>query len=256
MRELTNEELFLVAGAAAAADVDPSEPPTELPPVVVNPPPSPPPTIPPSPPVEQPGPISPPGGGGTPLPTAPEYDLNFTRALTAEESAALVKFDDAIYFVKDSISSLPDNAYMQMSDGSTVQMSEIKSLMLNADYKVNEAGTSYSNGFATGQSDYNNGDPQISINIDTIKGYSDLMGGANFLVMHELAHNAAAARTLYQNLYQDGFTNAEFNQNEKFANDIVRGVANYLSIGVLGPSDTKVVGGYSEVTPTIIVPTP
>lgn len=38
MRELTNEELFLVAGAAAAADVDPSEPPTELPPVVVNPP--------------------------------------------------------------------------------------------------------------------------------------------------------------------------------------------------------------------------
>ena len=106
MRELTNEELFLVAGAAAAADVDPSEPPTELPPVVVNPPPSPPPTIPPSPPVEQPGPISPPGGGGTPLPTAPEYDLNFTRALTAEESAALVKFDDAIYFVKDSISCL------------------------------------------------------------------------------------------------------------------------------------------------------
>ncbi|WIX05158.1 hypothetical protein [Xanthomonas oryzae] len=189
MRELTNEELFLVAGAAAAADVDPSEPPTEIPPIVVNPPPSPPPTIPPSPPVEQPGPISPPGGGGTPPPTAPEYDLNFTRALTAEESAALVKFDDAIYFVKDSISSLPDNAYMQMSDGSTVQMSEIKSLMLNADYKVNEAGTSYSNGFATGQSDYNNGDPQISINIDTIKGYSDLMGGANFLVMHELAHN-------------------------------------------------------------------
>lgn len=32
MRELTIEELFLVAGAAAAADVDPSEPPTELPP--------------------------------------------------------------------------------------------------------------------------------------------------------------------------------------------------------------------------------
>ncbi|SMQ94535.1 hydroxyproline-rich glycoprotein DZ-HRGP [Xanthomonas fragariae] len=38
MRELTNEELFLVAGAAAAADVDPSEPPTEIPPIVVNPP--------------------------------------------------------------------------------------------------------------------------------------------------------------------------------------------------------------------------
>ncbi|QEN95091.1 hypothetical protein F0H33_18545 [Xanthomonas translucens pv. undulosa] len=42
MRELTNEELFLVAGAAAAADVDPSEPSTDFPPVVVNPPPSPP----------------------------------------------------------------------------------------------------------------------------------------------------------------------------------------------------------------------
>ncbi|EKQ58366.1 MULTISPECIES: hypothetical protein [Xanthomonas] len=64
MRELTNEELFLVAGAAAAADVDPSEPPTEFPPIVVNPPTSPPPTLPPSPPVEQPGPINPPGGGG------------------------------------------------------------------------------------------------------------------------------------------------------------------------------------------------
>lgn len=64
MRELTNEELFLVAGAAAAADVDPSEPPTEVPPIVVHPPSDPPPTIPPSPPVEQPTPITPPGGGG------------------------------------------------------------------------------------------------------------------------------------------------------------------------------------------------
>ncbi|WP_241235257.1 hypothetical protein [Xanthomonas arboricola] len=82
MRELTNEELFLVAGAAAAADVDPSEPPTEIPPIVVNPPPSPPPTIPPSPPVEQPGPITPPGtgGGGLPDPT----DKNTTTNLGAE----------------------------------------------------------------------------------------------------------------------------------------------------------------------------
>ncbi|WDJ86715.1 hypothetical protein JH274_12435 [Xanthomonas campestris pv. incanae] len=63
MRELTNEELFLVAGAAAAADVDPSEPPTEVPPIVVHPPSDPPPTIPPSPPVEQPTPITPPSGG-------------------------------------------------------------------------------------------------------------------------------------------------------------------------------------------------
>lgn len=46
MRELTKEELRLVAGAAAAADVDPSEPPTEIPPIVVNPP-SEPPTFPP-----------------------------------------------------------------------------------------------------------------------------------------------------------------------------------------------------------------
>ncbi|MEE5091987.1 hypothetical protein V2H26_18640 [Xanthomonas euvesicatoria] len=86
MRELTNEELLLVAGAAAAADVDPSEPPTEIPPIVVNPPtsppPSPPPTIPPSPPVEQPGPITPPGtgGGGLPDPT----DKNTTTDLGAE----------------------------------------------------------------------------------------------------------------------------------------------------------------------------
>lgn len=82
MRELTNEELFLVAGAAAAADVDPSEPPTEIPPIVVNPPTSPPPTIPPSPPVEQPGPITPPGtgGGGLPNPT----DKNTTTELGAE----------------------------------------------------------------------------------------------------------------------------------------------------------------------------
>ncbi|ATS51230.1 conserved hypothetical protein [Xanthomonas citri pv. fuscans] len=68
MRELTNEELFLVAGAAAAADVDPSEPPTELPPVVVNPPPSEPPTLPPSPPVEQPSPPPQGGGGSSPSP--------------------------------------------------------------------------------------------------------------------------------------------------------------------------------------------
>ncbi|MBB4594860.1 hypothetical protein [Xanthomonas cannabis] len=80
MRELTNEELFLVAGAAAAADVDPSEPPT-LPPVVVNPPPSGPPTLPPSPPIEFPTP--PPsggGGGGLPNPT----DKNTTTDLGAE----------------------------------------------------------------------------------------------------------------------------------------------------------------------------
>ncbi len=67
MRELTNEELFLVAGAAAAADVDPSEPPTtDLPPVVVNPPSSEPPTLPP--PVEQPTPPPSGGGGGSPAP--------------------------------------------------------------------------------------------------------------------------------------------------------------------------------------------
>ncbi|WAT13849.1 hypothetical protein [Xanthomonas fragariae] len=73
MRELTNEELFLVAGAAAAADVDPSEPPVDVPPIVVNPPTTPPPTIFPSPPAEQPGPITPPGtgGGGAPTPLPP-----------------------------------------------------------------------------------------------------------------------------------------------------------------------------------------
>ena len=61
MRELTKDELQLVAGAAAAADVDPSEPPTEIPPIVVNPP-SEPPTFPPSLPPESP---PPPTGGGS-----------------------------------------------------------------------------------------------------------------------------------------------------------------------------------------------
>ncbi|MCC5074697.1 hypothetical protein [Xanthomonas campestris] len=94
MRELTNEELFLVAGAAAAADVDPSEPPTEIPPIVVNPPtsppPSPPPTIPPSPPVEQPGPITPPGGGGgAPTPPPP-----LVSGLGAGADAYLNKSDE------------------------------------------------------------------------------------------------------------------------------------------------------------------
>ncbi|MGV7206179.1 hypothetical protein ACDI35_10625 [Xanthomonas axonopodis pv. cajani] len=79
MRELTNEELFLVAGAAAAADVDPSEPPT-LPPVVVNPPPSGPPSLPPSPPIEFPTP--PPGGGGGGVPNP--LDKNTTTDLGAE----------------------------------------------------------------------------------------------------------------------------------------------------------------------------
>ncbi|WP_244171129.1 hypothetical protein [Xanthomonas populi] len=63
MRELTKDELQLVAGAAAAADVDPSEPPTDIPPIVVNPP-SESPTFPPSLPPESPPPPTGGGGGG------------------------------------------------------------------------------------------------------------------------------------------------------------------------------------------------
>jgi len=167
-------------------------------------------------------------------------ELNIDRPLTEEEQKALDDLNEAIIRITQAIDQIPDDAVLTMEGGRTVSGSELKQLWSKIDFEINEIGTMYPNGLPTGQADYNNGNPFVSLNIDTVKGYNELFGGINFLPLHELAHMTNAARDYYQSLYSDGaYTNEEFAQNERFANDIARAIANYGNIDVLSGSNVK-----------------
>jgi len=181
--------------------------------------------------------------------------VNIDRPLTENEQKALNDLTQAIIHATQVIDQIPNDAVLTMENESTISGVELKQLWSKIDFEINEKGTQYPNGLDTGQADYNNGNPYVSFNIDTIKDYNAFEGGINFLVLHELAHMTNAGRDYYQNLFNsDGvYTVEEFKQNERFANDIARAIANHGNMKILSENYAADVHGYSAGDPKSFV---
>ena len=182
------------------------------------------------------------GGGGDAGPPADEASVdvdtsNINRPLTADEQKAVDDLKDAINKTTATINALSDTALVTLSDGSTVSGRELKDIWAKTDFVINEIGTTYANGTTRGESDYNNGDPKFSFNIDIVQNYSGLHGGAEYLVLHELAHATATGRA---------HNAASATDNEQVANDIARAIANAGGMDIVGSPNG---GGYSTSAP-------
>jgi hypothetical protein len=204
-----------------------------------------------------------PGGSGSgtpnpPPPPAPDNAAhevtmgNLTRPLTAEEQANLTAYQNSVAQADAWVNALPDDAQMTLDNGQVVTGAEVKEAWANTDFVVNDVGTAYQNGTTRGESNWNNGDPVVSMNIDTIGGYNANAGGTDYLVLHEVAHLTADQRSDYAGLQTDGYIESERTTYERFANDIARGVIAYNGGTVMqNPGD-----GYSATNPTFAVPAP
>lgn len=178
-------------------------------------------------------------GDGNPNTTDSESvsaDINFTRPLTGTEQAAVNSLVQSIRDGSELLASIPDSAHVTMWNGQTVTGAELKQMWQNTDFTINEAGHVYANGTTRGEANYNNGNPQISINIDTLVGYAaNGPIGTNYVVLHELGHMTVAGRAFLTSAYSDGvFTAQEDHDNELLANDIARGIGSSGGVNANG----------------------
>lgn len=190
------------------------------------------------------------GGGDDSSQTSGDFDqisVDPRIVLDEQSRAALEILNEAIWNIKDLLKTAKGSDVMVMSDGSRVTIQEFKDIIDKTTWTINPKGTTYANGFATGESDFNNGSPRISINVDTVVGYAAMLGGGPFLALHELAHLTRAAQNNYSALRADGVYDAsDFAQNERNTNDIARALGNYLGTSTLSPSDAAFIHGYSN----------
>lgn len=201
-------------------------------------------------------------GGGSPGTTAdnPEaadtksihIDLKLTRALSATEQKALTDLNSSLQSIMHGLDAVQNNAQIKMANGVTVTAQEMKGYLSRLDFSVGE-GQTFSNGSNTSESIFNNGDTQINLNIATLVNYNALAGGLNYFVLHELAHDTTANRTLYNSLYNDAdhYTANDVTRVEQDANDIAKAVANASGVNTLANPTY----GYGAV-PTFAVPAP
>ncbi|MGZ8284257.1 MAG: hypothetical protein ACXWUQ_01360 [Allosphingosinicella sp.] len=205
------------------------------------------------------------GGGGGGYPPAPppppppiDEDSHDTQVnldestLTEDEKKALADFMASVARVDAWIQALPDNAELTLDNGQVVTGAEVKAAWAKTDFVINPAGTNYANNSYRGESNYNGGDPVVSINIDILNGYNNHVGGSDHLVMHEIAHLTADQRSNLSNVTNDGngYTPAESAAHERMANDIARAVAVWNGGNVNATAD------YSASHPTFQVPAP
>lgn len=190
------------------------------------------------------------GGGGITEPMPPDeavitVRIAIDRPLTAPEQQALEHLLQQINKQTVAIDALPDNATLQLANGSLVTGAELKALWSRADFVLNENGHVYANGGILGESALNGGNPQISFNISTIVGYDNNPNGIAYVIAHELGHLTAAGQAA---------NNARSPDNEMIANDVARAISNLEGITPMaGPGG----GGYSSgVSDHFDIPTP
>jgi len=197
-------------------------------------------------------------GGGTSkaTPAEPEPEdtasiqikVKIDRPLEQSEQKDLDDLKKAIIRVTRGLDKMPGNHILTMDDGRTVNGHELKQLWSKTDFVVNEKNHLYGNGFRTGEANRNNGNPVVSFNIDIIEKYKNVgTGGENHLILHELSHITEAGHSFYAELANSGgeYTDDEFNQNERYANDIARAIAHHCGIPTLSENDAKKVKEYS-----------
>ncbi len=95
--------------------------------------------------------------------------------------------------------TLSPKGQITLKDGSTVSGAQLNYDWLRTDFEINPVGTVYGEGTAypqtRGEANYNEGNPLIRVNIDTLAGYAGSGdAGLNFWVGHEMGHLTAANR--------------------------------------------------------------
>jgi hypothetical protein len=178
--------------------------------------------------------------------------------MSAQEQTAYNHFVQNVHIQDTKINSLPDDAVLQLPDGTTVSGREYKDAWAKTDFEIYDIGHSYANGTTRGESDYNNGNPVVSLNIDILTAYDASPGGLDYLILHETAHLTPGQRMLasydLSNASDGGtaYTEAERHAFEQMANDIAAAVANYTGSTVL----TTAGDGYSPSHPAFHTPAP
>ena len=156
------------------------------------------------------------------------------REPTDQERAVVEVFASRVRDADSFVKSLNDTDKITLRSGVEVTGAELKSLWAKLDFVIKPTGTTYANGTTRGESNYNGGNPVVTLNINTIAGFASYEAGI-FLPMHELGHLHASGS------YRD----------EIDANDIARAIAAISSVGThLDP--TRVT--YSTAAPLVFRP--
>lgn len=176
--------------------------------------------------------------------------MKVDRALTEKEEAALKALKDAIAKIDEAMKKLPDGKILTLPNGKTVSTTELKELWSKAQFRINEAGTSYQNGSTRGEAafDPKTGELTATMNIDIISGYySAGKGGIEYMLFHELGHVTKAGLDSNADAYKDdGKMDAnEHHANELLANDIARAIQDALGLDTF-PNPTR---GYTTPAP-------
>jgi hypothetical protein len=191
------------------------------------------------------------GSGGDPV-NPPEADtdkinadVDFTRPLTDAEQDAVVALNTSIAQVTAAINAIGDNEKIPLVDPVTgtvigdVTGAQLKDLWSKTDFVITEdpanGGPSYglSYGIPSGaQTTNNNGNPLMEVNINFLVSQSQIVGGMNDYVLHELGHNA---NDLYSWTVVNGpvLDATERDINERMARAIALAVANDGQISVI-----------------------
>lgn len=197
------------------------------------------------------------GGGDTSDPPPPEdtdeieVTVNIDRPLTPSEQQAVEDLEAEIAQTTETINNLDDNAQIRLENGEIVTGAELKEIWSKTDFVINEVGFTYENGTMRGEAAFNNGNPQVSYNIDIVEGFNAHAGGLTYLVLHEVGHLTQASRDHLDDIYSDGvLTDAEEAAHERLANDIAAAIANSAGTPIL----TDSFFGNSATIPVFTVP--
>lgn len=176
-------------------------------------------------------------------------DVEFTRPLTAAEAEAVAGLKAAIAQVTAAINGLGDNESITLRDPSTgtvigtITGAELKELWSKTDFSINESvangGTNYANG-TSAETVYNNGNPQMNVNIDFLVSQNNNFGasGMNDYVLHELGHNVFAFNSGIVVTGSDGLS---FGELETLARAVGLAVANDAGIPIIQNGEVPLV---------------
>lgn len=137
------------------------------------------------------------------------------REPTDQERAVVEVFASRVRDADSFVKSLNDTDKITLRSGVEVTGAELKSLWAKLDFVIRPMGTTYANGTDRGESNYNGGNPIVTININTIESYNITYEGGIFLPLHELGH------LLSGTAYRD----------EVDSNDIARAIAARSNVG-------------------------
>ncbi len=127
---------------------------------------------------------------------------------------------------------------------------------MRTDFIVNDAGTPYLNG-GVGESAAQGGDPLVSINIDTILGYSTLPGGLDYLISHELGHSTEIGEQYSYKIWADNsLSQSEHQTDEQFSNDFSRLISTLTGKAVLANPGYGYTNGITSYPTNPPAPTP